>query len=53
MVTIQRKPSPFDLHDERHNQLIAEVADPDAAVKLIQSALGRPDLSRIPSKTHA
>jgi hypothetical protein len=53
MVTIQRKPSPFDLHDERDNQLITEMAEPDAAVKLIQSALEHPDLSRIPSKTHA
>jgi len=41
------------LPDERYNQLIVEVADPDAAVKLIQSALEHPDLSRIPSKTHA
>ena len=29
----------IDLHDERFNQLIVEVADPEAAVKLIQSAL--------------
>lgn len=29
----------IDLHDERYSQLIVEVADPDAAVKLIQSAL--------------
>lgn len=29
----------IDLHDERYAQLIVEVADPDAAVKLIQSAL--------------
>ena len=28
-----------DLHDERYSQLIVEVADPDAAIKLIQSAL--------------
>jgi hypothetical protein len=29
----------IDLHDERYSQLIVEVADPDAAIKLIQSAL--------------
>ncbi|HEV2398575.1 MAG TPA: hypothetical protein VGS27_16645 [Candidatus Sulfotelmatobacter sp.] len=29
----------IDLHDERYSELIVEVADPDAAVKLIQSAL--------------
>jgi hypothetical protein len=29
----------IDLHDERYSQLLVEVADPDAAVKLIQSAL--------------
>lgn len=29
----------IDLHDERFNQLIVEVADPEAAVKLIQNAL--------------
>jgi hypothetical protein len=29
----------IDLHDERFNQLVIEVADPGAAVKLIQSAL--------------
>lgn len=28
----------IDLHDERYNQLIVEVADPKAAVNLIQSA---------------
>ena len=28
----------IDLHDERYNQLIVEVADPSAAVNLIQSA---------------
>ena len=28
----------IDLHDERYNQLIVEVADPNAAVNLIQSA---------------
>ena len=27
------------LHDERFNELVVEVADPDAAVKLIQTAL--------------
>jgi hypothetical protein len=29
----------MDLHDERFNQLVVEVADPNAAVKLVQSAL--------------
>jgi hypothetical protein len=29
----------IDLHDERFNQLVVEVADPNAAVKLVQSAL--------------
>ena len=29
----------IDLHDERFNQLVVEVADPGEAVKLIQSAL--------------
>ena len=29
----------IDLHDERYNQLIVEVADPQAAVSLIHSAL--------------
>ena len=29
----------IDLHDERYNELIVEVDDPDAAVKLIQNAL--------------
>jgi hypothetical protein len=29
----------IDLHDERYNQLIVEVADPKAAVRLIQTAL--------------
>ena len=29
----------IDLHDERFNELVVEVADPDAAVKLIQNAL--------------
>jgi len=29
----------IDLHHERYSQLIVEVADPDAAIKLIQSAL--------------
>ena len=28
-----------DLHDERYNELVIEVGDPDAAVKLIQNAL--------------
>jgi len=28
----------IDLHDERYNQLVVEVADPEAAVKLIQNA---------------
>jgi hypothetical protein len=29
----------IDLHDERFNQLVIEVADPQAAIDLIQSAL--------------
>ncbi len=29
----------IDLHDERYNELVVEVADPEAAVKLIQNAL--------------
>jgi hypothetical protein len=29
----------IDLHDERFNQLIVEVADPQAAIKLIHDAL--------------
>jgi hypothetical protein len=29
----------IDLHDEQFNELVVEVADPEAAVKLIQSAL--------------
>ena len=29
----------IDLHDERYNQLIVEVSDPQAAVELIQNAL--------------
>jgi len=29
----------IDLHDERFNQLVVEVADPEAAVKLIQNVL--------------
>jgi hypothetical protein len=29
----------YDLHDERFNQLVVEVADPNAAVKLVQTAL--------------
>ena len=29
----------IDLHDERYNQLVVEVADPEAAVKLIQTSL--------------
>jgi hypothetical protein len=29
----------IDLRDERFNQLVVEVADPDAAIKLIQNAL--------------
>jgi hypothetical protein len=29
----------INLHDERFNQLVIEVADPDAAVKLVQNAL--------------
>ena len=29
----------IDLHDERFNQLVVEVADPEAAVKPIQNAL--------------
>ena len=29
----------IDLHDERYNELVVEVDDPEAAVKLIQNAL--------------
>jgi hypothetical protein len=29
----------IDLHDERYSELVVEVADPEAAVKLIQSAI--------------
>ena len=29
----------IDLHDERYNELVVEVDDPEAAVRLIQSAL--------------
>ncbi len=29
----------IDLHDERYNELVVEVDDPEAAVKLIQAAL--------------
>jgi hypothetical protein len=29
----------IDLHDEHYNQLVIEVADPQAAINLIQSAL--------------
>jgi hypothetical protein len=29
----------IDLHDERYNELVVEVDDPDAAIKLIQGAL--------------
>ena len=29
----------INLHDERYNELVVEVNDPDAAVKLIQNAL--------------
>jgi len=29
----------IDLHDERYNELVVEVDDPQAAVALIQSAL--------------
>jgi len=29
----------INLHDERYNELVVEVDDPDAAVKLIQNAL--------------
>jgi hypothetical protein len=29
----------IDLHDERFNELVVEVADPEAAVRLIQNAL--------------
>ena len=29
----------IDLHDERYNEFVIEVDDPDAAVKLIQNAL--------------
>jgi hypothetical protein len=29
----------IDLHDERYNELVVEVHDPEAAVRLIQNAL--------------
>ncbi|MBV8051402.1 MAG: hypothetical protein JOZ80_09450 [Acidobacteriaceae bacterium] len=29
----------IELHDERYNELVVEVAEPEAAVKLIQNAL--------------
>jgi hypothetical protein len=29
----------IDLHDQRFNELVVEVDDPEAAVKLIQNAL--------------
>jgi hypothetical protein len=29
----------IDLHDERYNELIVEVDDPEASVRLIQNAL--------------
>jgi len=29
----------IDLHDEHYNQLVIEVADPQAAINLIQTAL--------------
>jgi hypothetical protein len=29
----------IDLHDERYNELVVEVDDPDAAVRLIQDAM--------------
>jgi hypothetical protein len=29
----------IDLYDERYNELVVEVDDPEAAVRLIQSAL--------------
>jgi hypothetical protein len=29
----------IDLHDERYNQLIVEVADPEAAVRLVRSVI--------------
>ena len=32
----------IDLHDERYNQLIVEVADPNAAVAMVQAVLPRP-----------
>jgi len=32
----------IDLHDEKYNQLIVEEADPQAAMRLIQNALGKP-----------
>ena len=31
----------IELKDERHNELIVEVADPNAAVELVKSALPR------------
>jgi roadblock/LC7 domain-containing protein len=32
----------IDLHDERYNELVVEVDDPDAAVKLIGNSAFRP-----------
>ena len=29
----------IDLHDERYNELVVQVADPESAVRLIQNAL--------------
>ena len=31
----------IDLHDERYNELVVEVDDPDAAVELVKAALPR------------
>ena len=29
----------IDLHDERYSELVVEVGDPEAAIRLIQNAL--------------
>jgi hypothetical protein len=29
----------IDLHDERYNELVVEVSEPEAAIRLIQNAL--------------
>jgi hypothetical protein len=41
MFTIQINTVVIGLKDERHNELIVEVADPKAAVELVKTALLR------------